>query len=105
MYHVTVTKIQDKGTIKEGESLSHPIFEGYTIRGLVQALPEVGQRWIVTRYERNGVQTPGIFTTTEVTDVYHNENTRVVLAETNNSAYRIEYTLDTDAPIPLSSPL
>lgn len=103
MYNVTVTKVADKGTIKEGPDQSHPIFEGYTIRGRVQFLPVVGERWIVTRYERNGESVLGIFTTTEVTGVYHNENTRMVMFETQNSRYLVNYTLDTSEPNVLSS--
>ena len=103
MYNVTVTKARDKGTIKEGETQSHPIYEGYTIKGRTQFLPAIGERWIVARHERNGDSVLGIFTTTEVTRVYHNENTRTVLFETENSCYLVNYTLDTDDPDVLRS--
>lgn len=94
-YRVTVRKISDKGTIKEGLTQTHPIYTGYELKGIVNFLPIAGERWVVARYERNGEEVLGIFTTSVVQAVWHDENARQVRFDTANSQYFVEYTLDT----------
>lgn len=93
-YLVTVRKTLDKGTIKEGPDKTHPIFEGYEIKGKVYSLPVAGERWIVARTERNGVKVNGIFTTSPVEATWHDENAKEIVFETKNSRYFCKYTLD-----------
>ena len=97
-YLVTVKKTLDRGTIKEGSEQCHPIFIGYEIKGVVVVLPRVGERWVVTRHERNGIGVLGIFTTSPVQVVWHDENAREIIFETKNSTYFVKYALDTVPP-------
>lgn len=94
VYLVTVKKTHDKGTVKEGPNQTHPIFEGYEIKGKVHSFPVCGERWTVARTERNGVQVLGIFTTSPVEAVWHDENAKEIVFETKNSRYFCEYILD-----------
>lgn len=97
-YHVTVTKVDDNGNHLKVLGKDHTIYTGYTIRGLVAALPTAGERWVVARYERNGEPILGLFETSVVQSVWHDTTARRVVFETQNSRYNVEYTLDGASP-------
>lgn len=97
-YDVTVTKVADTGNHLKVEGTEHPVFTGYTLKGTVASLPIVGERWVVVRRERNGQPVLGIFTTSEVRAVWHDEMARKVKFSTDNSEYMIDYSLDVSPP-------
>lgn len=96
LYYVTVTKVADKGMVQDPAAPDgkHPIYEGYTIKGICTRLPEIKVPFIVIRHERNGIKVPGVFTTSPVVATAHFAARGVVRFSTANSEYRVEYTLD-----------
>lgn len=97
-YSVTVTKVHDNGQAAVILQHDHPIYEGYTIKGRVAALPIAGERWVVLRTERNGEPVLGLFQTSEVQAVWHDSAARRVVFETEFSRYEVHYVLDESEP-------
>lgn len=89
-HHVKLTKTGDKGTIP-----NHRIFEGYSVWGYCQHLPEIGELFRVVRYRRNDVEVTGILTTTPVIShtkvVPYSDERSFVTFETANSTYRLDF--------------
>jgi hypothetical protein len=103
VHHIRLTKTGDKGTYPD-----HPIFEGYTVWGHCQELPEVGKVFQVVRYRRNDVEMLGVMTTSIVEVV--GEKIEVseycgclafLTFETANSLYRLDFLPeDVEATLP-----
>ncbi len=95
-YSVTITK-----RVAKGEPRSD-MPDGYAVKGYTDVLPTVGPRWIVLRTERNGLKRVGLFETSEVQGVVHDEVRHTVTIETRNSVYDVTYKVVTEASIDLS---
>lgn len=65
------------------------ITEGYTILGTIDRMPKVGERFLVARTERNGIQMLGDFSTSPVVAI-ELEDDLVVVFKTQNSIYRMD---------------
>lgn len=66
-------------------SPNHHVNAGYVVDGWFLAQPRVGQSMVLLRFRRNGVECPGLFTSSRVTFVGETE------IETVNSVYGIEH--------------
>ncbi len=96
LFHIRLVKTGDKGTVE-----NHKIYEGYTVLGYTTTLPAVGKRFTVLRYNRNGVETPGIMETSEVISLgaFHADvdlaagviKSQSLVFETENSTYGIDF--------------
>ena len=75
MTHIKLTKVSEK---KEGYD------EGYFVLGRYASPPEVGKVFNVWRYNRNGVEVDGLFSTSPIVSIEGN------LIQTKNSTYKIE---------------
>lgn len=68
-----------------GDGSGGPITVGYTVEGYAAGFPEIGKPFSIFRTKRNGVETEGIFTTSDVQDF-----TAESMIETRNSKYKFE---------------
>lgn len=87
---VRVSKVEALPGRPVGTSNSQPITEGYWIVGEELTEPKIGSLYTVLRQVRNGVESTGLFRTSEVKkleDIDHSST----LITTNNSVYKIEY--------------
>lgn len=86
MIHARLEKL---GILPDAAHPNPAIWDGYFVMGYYAHAPEVGQRFEINRYERNGVVIDGIMTTTPVAQV-----TQVPGGfefETANSRYRLTH--------------
>ncbi len=77
MTHAKLTKLSSKA--QRPSALN----DGYQVKGYYERKPIIGERFIIYRYEWNGVEITGILTTSPVVKVTPNG------FETQNSRYRL----------------
>ncbi len=78
MTHAHLTKLSSKANCPAALS------DGYQVKGHYERMPTVGERFVIIRYERNGVEISGILTTSPVVKVTARG------FETQNSRYRLK---------------
>lgn len=93
--HIRLTKVTRLPDRPNGDLLpadSHTergaIVEGYAIKGFYSEPPTIGKHFHVDRYERNGVQIQGMFSTSLVYGLHKKDG--YTLITTENSVYRME---------------
>ena len=90
--HISLTKVARLPDRPEGSLMTETetlaISTGYTIKGFAPEPPEVGKRFYVDRYERNGDRIQGAFSTSLVARIYADAEGRLTF-DTQNSTYRL----------------
>lgn len=73
--------LEKVGTIN---SAPEALTDGYSLKGYLLQDVCVGNKLVVARVERNGVETPGIFTSSDIQEISGN------IVKTKNSCWKIE---------------
>lgn len=89
MTHIQLTKTASFPDRPDGTGAAGPINAGYVVKGYCTHLPEVGERFNLTRYERNGVNIYGHMSTSPVSSVVFDDKGADL--ETENSRYRLDF--------------
>lgn len=91
MTHAQLTKLATlPGAILDpnGSRVGGVIEPGYTVRGHYSTPPRMGHPFVLDRYESNGVEVPGLFTTSPVVLLSRSDDGSIGL-KTVNSIYRL----------------
>lgn len=90
MIHAQLTKLSTlpEGILDpNGAATGGPLHDGYTVKGYYDKEPEIGQRFVIRRYERNGIHAEGIMSTSPVTLISRDAKGRINWFRTQNSVY------------------
>jgi hypothetical protein len=83
--HVKLTKVN----ALEGRPNTKDV--DYFVKGYIDNEPEIGAMFYVDRYERNGVEVPGVFKTSPVQKILREgPDSSAVLIHTENSVWYME---------------
>lgn len=87
MNHAKLTKLDSYHQSPLGCSPIGSIRDGYTVSGIYSIMPTVGRQFTMLRYSRNDVNVAGIYSTSEVQQVWIENG--ITYFNTLNSKYEL----------------